>query len=259
MDRFRAILFEAFLWLSVVGYGTLMRLLAPALSRPRLTSIGLHWQRMVLWALRRLCGIDHRVRGRVHLLAGRGQIILSNHQSAWETIALGHILPMPQTWVMKQELLRIPFFGWALSLFDPIAIDRSAGRQAMKQLLAVGAERLARRHCLVIFPEGTRVTLGVSKRFGLGGALLAERTGAPVVPIAHNAGCFWGRRPLRKRAGTIDVVIGPPIETQGLSAQEINRQAEQWIRTTTQTLVESAVGSALATQGRGARAEQSSS
>ncbi|MBK5930447.1 lysophospholipid acyltransferase family protein [Halochromatium salexigens] len=259
MDRFRAILFEAFLWLSVVGYGALMRLLALGLSRPQLISIGLHWQRVVLWALRRLCGIDHRIGGQVHLLKGRGQIILSNHQSAWETIALGHILPMPQTWVMKQELLRIPFFGWALSLFDPIAIDRSAGRQAMKQLLAVGAERLERGHSVVIFPEGTRVAPGVSKRFGLGGALLAERTGAPIVPIAHNAGCFWERQPLRKRAGTIDVVIGPPIETQGLSAQEINQRVERWIRTTSHALVAGAIGSAPARQGQGTRAEQSSS
>ncbi|MFW5723313.1 MAG: lysophospholipid acyltransferase family protein [Halochromatium sp.] len=250
MNRFRASLFEAFLWLSVLGYGLLMRLLALGLSRQRLMAIALHWQRAVLWGLRRLCGIDYRVQGEAHLLEGRGQIILSNHQSAWETIALGRLLPMPQTWVMKQELLRIPFFGWALSLFEPIAIDRSAGRQAMRQLLTVGAERLARGHCLVIFPEGTRVAPGASKRFGLGGALLAERPGAPVVPIAHNAGCFWGRQTLGKYAGTIDVVIGPPIETQGLSAQEINRRAEDWIRTTTQALVEYAAGANPAAQGR---------
>ncbi len=258
MDRLRAILFEAFLWLSVVGYGTLILLLAPWGSRQRLTALSLHWQRTVLWALRRLCRIEHRVRGRAHLHVGRGQLVLSNHQSTWETIALGSILPLPQTWVMKQELLRLPFFGWALSLFEPIAIDRSAGRRAMKQLLAVGAERLARGHCLVIFPEGTRVAPGESKRFGLGGAILAARTGVPVVPIAHNAGCFWGRHQLRKRAGMIDVVIGPPIETQGLSAQEINQRVEAWIRTTTRSLAEHAIDSARARHERGARIGRSS-
>ncbi|MEA3638378.1 MAG: lysophospholipid acyltransferase family protein [Lamprobacter sp.] len=230
MQRLRALGFEVFLWLSVVIYSTLLLFLAPIFSTARLHLLVLSWERSLLWALCRFCRLSYRVTGQEHLQPGCGQIIFSNHQSAWETIALGPLLPTPHTWVMKRELLRIPFFGWALRLFQPIAIDRSSGRQALKQLLSVGAKRLAEGHLIVIFPEGTRVAPGKLKRFGVGGAMLAAHTGMPVVPIAHNAGYFWGRKPLQKRPGIIDVVIGPPIPTQGLSADRINALAEDWIR-----------------------------
>jgi 1-acyl-sn-glycerol-3-phosphate acyltransferase len=137
---------------------------------------------------------------------------------------------------MKRELLRIPFFGWALALFDPIAIKRSDGRRAMKQLLEAGAERLARGHSVVIFPEGTRVGPGKRKRFGLGGALLASRAGVPIVLVAHNAGYFWPKRGLIKRPGTIEVVVGPRMESAGLSPTALNAQVEQWVRTTQESL-----------------------
>ncbi|MBK5937949.1 lysophospholipid acyltransferase family protein [Halochromatium roseum] len=240
LDTARALSFAAFLWLSAVIYSTLLLILFPLLPRQHLQRLVLQWEHAVLWALRRLCGLGYRVTGLEHLQAchGQGQIIFSNHQSAWETIALGPLLPTPQTWVTKRELLLVPFFGWALALFRPIAIDRSAGRRAMRQLLTVGAERLALGHSIVIFPEGTRVTPGKLKRFGIGGALLAARTGVPVVPIAHNAGCFWGRNQLRKRPGIIDVVIGPPIETKGLSASAINALAEDWISAAVTALVQ---------------------
>jgi 1-acyl-sn-glycerol-3-phosphate acyltransferase len=242
LDTARALSFTVFLWLSAAIYSTLLLVLFPLLPRPRLQPLVLQWEQAVLWALRRLCGLRHRVSGLEHLQAGQDQglIIFCNHQSAWETIALGLLLPTPQTWVTKRELLLIPFFGWALALFRPIAIDRSAGRQAMKQLLSVGAERLALGHSVVIFPEGTRVAPGEVKRFGIGGALLAARTGIPVVPIAHNAGCFWGRKQLRKRPGIIEVVIGPPIRTQGLNASAINALAEDWIRATATALIQDA-------------------
>lgn len=240
MDRLRAVVFECFLWLSVIVFSTLMLLLASVLPKERVRLLALYWERSVLWALRVLCGLDYRVSGQEHLRQDQGQIVLSNHQSAWETIALGTLLPTPQTWVMKRELLRIPFFGWALGLFSPIAIERSARRQALKQLLTLGAERLANGHTVVIFPEGTRVEPGRLKRFGIGGAMLAAQTNMPVVPIAHNAGYFWGRNQLRKRPGTIEVVIGPPIETQGLSATAINALAEDWIRSTAQVLADKA-------------------
>lgn len=242
LDTARALSFAAFLWLSAVIYSTLLLILFPVLPRQHLQRLVLQWEHAVLWALRTLCGLSYRVTGLEHLQSGQGhgqgRIIFSNHQSAWETIALGPLLPTPQTWVTKRELLLIPFFGWALALFRPIAIDRSAGRQAMKQLLSVGAERLALGHSVVIFPEGTRVAPGKLKRFGIGGAMLAACTGVPVVPIAHNAGCFWGRNQLRKRPGMIDVVIGPPIATKGLSASAINALAEDWISTAATALIQ---------------------
>lgn len=245
VERVRALGFETFLWLSVIVYGSVILLLYRFISRRRLHAIAHHWERSVLWSLRWMCGLSYRVTGLEHLRQGTGQVILSNHQSSWETIALGTFLPQPQTWVMKRELLRVPFFGWALAVFDPIAIERSAGRKAMKQLLTVGSERLALGHTIVIFPEGTRVAPGQVKRFGIGGAMLAAGTGMQVIPIAHNAGCFWGRHQLRKRPGVIDVVIGAPIETKGLSAGAINALAEDWIQSTARSLVKDAEGGAL--------------
>jgi 1-acyl-sn-glycerol-3-phosphate acyltransferase len=178
-----------------------------------------------------ICGLRHRVTGLEHLPDGPC-IVLCKHQSTWETISLRAILPLRQAWVLKRELLRIPIFGWALSQYRPIAIDRSAGRQAMRQLLAQGQEHIANGRWVVVFPEGTRVAAGERRRYNIGGAMLAEKTGAPVVPIAHNAGFFWRRRGVRKFPGTIDVVIGKPITTTGRKASEINAEVEGWIEGT---------------------------
>ncbi len=196
-----------------------------------LGALGAQWARINLFALRVLCGLDYRITGAEHL-TGPNTLCLSKHQSAWETIAFLAILPRPQTWVVKQELLRVPVFGWSLAQFKPIAIDRSAGRKAARQLLEQGAAALADGRWIVVFPEGTRVPAGERGRYGMGGALLAERAGRPVIPIAHNAGVFWARRDLRKYPGTIDVVIGPPIETRGRKGSEINRDLEAWIENT---------------------------
>ena len=154
------------------------------------------------------------------------------HQSAWETIALRALLPPRQTWVLKRELLWIPIFGWALAMARPIAIDRKSGRAAARKLIAEGTDRLERGHCVILFPEGTRVAPGHRGKYHIGGALLAAASGYPVVPIAHNAGVFWARRSIRKYPGTIQVVIGPPIPTEGLSAAQITRRVEQWIEKT---------------------------
>jgi 1-acyl-sn-glycerol-3-phosphate acyltransferase len=134
-------------------------------------------------------------------------------------------------WVLKQELMWVPFFGWGLAMLKPISIDRGAGRKAIKQIIAKGKQRLNDGIWVTIFPEGTRVAPGQHKRWGLGGAILAEHSGYPIVPVAHNAGEFWGRRKFLKRPGTIQVVVGPVIDSQGRSAAELNAQAEAWMNT----------------------------
>lgn len=234
--RLRALTFEAVLWASVVVYSSTILLLGPVSKRTRLVAIGQHWARSILWALKVLCGIDYRIVGEGTLSGRRGFVVVSNHQSAWETIALATILPVHQTWVLKEELLRIPFFGWALRRCEPIAIKRQDRRRAMRQLLQMGRERISQGDCVVIFPEGTRVAPGTYKRFGLGSALLAASAGAAIVPIAHNAGYFWPRQTLAKRVGTIDVVVGPAIEAADQEPQAINGQVEQWIRTALESL-----------------------
>ena len=155
-------------------------------------------------------------------------MVLARHESAWETLALQRYFA-PQVWVLKRELLRIPFFGWGLATTRPIAIDRSAGLDAFEQMLAQSEERLASGCWVVVFPEGTRTPPGVRRQFKKGGARLAVHTGRPAVPVAHNAGDCWPKNSFFKYPGTIHVVIGTPLETARRSAAEVNRIAEQWI------------------------------
>jgi 1-acyl-sn-glycerol-3-phosphate acyltransferase len=180
-----------------------------------------------LWLLRVICGIRMEVRGAENI-PKEPCIVMCKHQSAWETFALQLVFP-DQVWVLKRELLWLPFFGWGLALTSPIAIDRSKGKQAMKQLLEQGKNRLARGFCVVIFPEGTRMPYGVRGKYKIGGAMLGESSGAPVVPVAHNAGKFWGRNSFLKHPGTIVMSIGQPVDPKGLKAEEINRRVEDWI------------------------------
>jgi 1-acyl-sn-glycerol-3-phosphate acyltransferase len=196
----------------------------PPLTRYRIIS---GWARIMLWLLRVVCGIRMEVRGAQHI-PQQPCIILCKHQSAWETIALQKVFP-PQVWVLKRELLKLPFFGWGLAMTSPIAIDRSDGKAAMKQLLQQGKKRLQAGFCVVIFPEGTRIPYGQRGKYKLGGALLAASSGALAVPVAHNAGRLWGRHSFFKHPGTITMSIGEPIDPDGLKADEINRRAEEWI------------------------------
>lgn len=185
------------------------------------------WSRIVIWLARVICGIGYEVRGAENL-PQKPSIVLAKHQSAWETIAFEVFLP-PQVWVLRRSLLRVPFFGWGLAMMSPIAIDRTAGMQALKQTLEQGRDRLAQGFWIVIFPEGTRVAPGTRGRYQVGGAWLAVRTGAPVVPIAHNAGLLWRKNAFLKFPGTITVSIGRPIDPAGLKPEELNRRVEDWI------------------------------
>ena len=185
------------------------------------------WARFNLWSLKLCCGLSFEVEGRENIPA-QAAIAFCKHQSAWETLAMQLVLPA-QAWVLKRELLRVPFFGWGLAVVEPIAIDRDAGRKAVAQVIDQGRQRLADNRWIVIFPEGTRVAVGKPTKFGVGGALLASKTKADVLPIAHNAGCYWPRRGFLKRPGVIKMVIGRPIPSNELTAKEINTRAKEWI------------------------------
>ncbi|MEK6550139.1 MAG: lysophospholipid acyltransferase family protein [Pseudomonadota bacterium] len=229
MILLRSLLFNLIFWLSVPVYAPLALLTFPLPYRWRYRLISA-WARFHTWLAKVLLRIDYTVEGREHLPTGAA-ILLGKHQSTWETIAFQTIFPM-QTWVLKRELMWIPLFGWALTLMKPIAINRGAGRKAVEQVVEQGRERLHEGIWVVIFPEGTRTAPGQRRRYGLGGAVLAEASGYPVVPVAHNAGHFWPRRKAIKQPGTVRVVIGPAIDPRGLTAAEINRRAEAWIEST---------------------------
>ena len=228
--RLRALLF----WLGFAGSVVVFGLLVAPLLLP----FGFHgrfrvlsqWTRFSLWWLGVTCGLRHRVHGREHLEQAEAAIVMAKHQSAWETIALQQILP-PQVWVLKRELMRIPFFGWAIGMVDPVPLDRKAGRRALEGLVEAGTDRLERGLWVVLFPEGTRVAPGERGKYRIGGAVLAARSGHPVIPIAHNSGTFWPRHSLAKQPGVIDVVVGPPIATQGRKPEAILAEVEQWIET----------------------------
>ncbi len=213
---------------STVLYGGTLWLLALAPYERRFPVI-LTWSRLNIWVLEKVCGVRYRVEGRENLPRDRAAIAVANHQSTWETLVFSFLLP-PQVWVLKKQLLRIPFFGWGLAMAKPIAIDRSAGKSARQQVIDMGRERLREGLWVVIFPEGTRVRPGEIKRFKPGAAILAEATGYPIVPIAHNAGLLWPRHQFIKYPGEITVRIGPMIDPAGLNRDEINAKLESWIR-----------------------------
>jgi 1-acyl-sn-glycerol-3-phosphate acyltransferase len=181
----------------------------------------------VIWLARWVLGIRYVVEGREHLPA-QPAIILAKHQSAWETVAFLFLFP-PVSPVIKQELLKVPFFGWAFRMLSPIAIDRGAGREALKQIVKQGKDKLAQGFWVLVFPEGTRVAPGEKGRYGIGGAWLAAESGAPVVPVAHNAGEVWPKNAFVKHPGTITVRIGPAIDSREKSAAELTRAVEAWI------------------------------
>lgn len=203
----------------------------PPLARYRVIS---GWARSMVIAARLICGIRYRVIGAERIPA-QPCVILAKHQSAWETLAFQAIFP-PHVWVLKRELLRMPFFGWGLAMLSPIAIDRASGTRALKQTLEQGRERLRNGFSIVIFPEGTRIPPGARGRYHSGGAWLAIKTGVPVLPVAHDAGRCWGRKAFLKRPGLITVSIGAPIAPRGRESEELIAEVETWIEDEMQRL-----------------------
>ena len=226
----RSLLFWFGFIINVVVFGLLIVFFFFTPSSFRL-KIARLWSHANNFLLKIFCGIDFKVEGKENLKKVETAIILSKHQSTWETLALHSFTPYVR-WVFKRELMRIPIFGWALALTDPIAINRGAGRVAIKQLIDEGTKKLNDGKWMVLFPEGTRTQPGKTQKYKIGGALLAEKSGYPVIPIAHNAGEFWPRHSFIKWPGTISVVIGPAIETKGRSAAEINKEVFEWIERT---------------------------
>lgn len=207
-------------------FGILVSLAGLTRSRLPFTLAALY-ARIMLWWVEATCGIRYEVQGWENVPPGPA-IIMSKHQSAWETIFIQGLFP-PQCWIVKRELLWLPFVGWGLLAIRCIAIDRSSGQSAREQIVRQGGERLREGLWVTIFPEGTRVAPGTRSRYHIGGALLACRTGTPVVPMAHNAGEFWGRYAFRKRPGCVKVVIGAPIAPGGRDVLAVNAEVEEWI------------------------------
>lgn len=225
-DYLRSSLFAAGLALLTMVWALLSLLTFALPYRARYWFVS-RWCVMTRTLLQLTVGLRYRIEGAENI-PDTPCIVFSRHESAWETI----IFPIhfaPQCWVLKRELLRVPFFGWGLAMLEPIAIDRAAGTTALQQVIDQGRERIARGAWVVVFPEGTRVPPGQKRRYKLGGAALAHATEAPVLPIALDSGDYWPRNSFIKFPGTIRVRIGEPISSAGRSAEEINTAARAWI------------------------------
>lgn len=227
MLALRSALFLLFQVVTVVPYAIGCLLVAPLPRRLRYRyTVG--WPRLVILAARVLVGIRWQVIGASRLPDGPA-ILLSKHQSTWETLFLASWMPRELCYVFKRELLFLPFFGWGIALLDMIHIDRKRGADAFEQLVSQGSRKLAEGRWIIIFPEGTRTPAGSQGRYKSGGARLAVRTGAPIVPIAVNSGECWPRRAFVLRPGLITVSIGPTIPAAGRGADEVNAEVEGWI------------------------------
>ncbi|SPE26687.1 1-acyl-sn-glycerol-3-phosphate acyltransferase [Burkholderiales bacterium] len=223
----RSALYLALLIVTVAPYsiGTLLWSWLPPTRRYWMAT---GWTRFAILSGRAVCGMRYQVLGLENLPDGPA-IILSKHQSAWETLWLTTAMPRPLTFVYKRELHYLPFVGWAMATLGMINIDRSRGSNAFEQVVERGSEHLAQGWWIVIFPEGTRTAPGAAPRYKTGGPRLAVRTGAQVIPIALNSGELWPRRALLKTPGTITVSIGPPIDPAGKTAEDVAELVESWI------------------------------
>lgn len=224
----RSLVFLLFQIVFTPIFSTLALFTFPLKAHTRYAFVSL-WAKTMLFMLKVICNIRYEVKG-LENIPKQPCIVLCKHQSAWETLALQAVFPA-QAWVLKRELLWIPFFGWALALTSPIAIQRSDGKGAIKQLLKQGKERLQQGFFVVIFPEGTRIPYGQRGKYKIGGALLAASAKSPVVPVAHNAGRLWGKNSFSKHPGLITMSIGESIDTTGKKAEQINAEVEHWIET----------------------------
>jgi 1-acyl-sn-glycerol-3-phosphate acyltransferase len=226
MRFIRSLIFTTYMMLSACCWGTFMALCF-WLPYQAHFKMGRVWARSVFWMLDKLCGLTYSVEGRERIPAGN-HIVMSNHTSSWETIAHFLLFP-PQVWVLKRELMWIPFVGWGIAQLRPISINRGAGHRAVTQVVEQGKQRLADSLWVVIFPEGTRVVAGERRKYGVSGALLAIESGKMVVPLAHNAGEFWVRRGIVKKPGVVRVIIGEPIDAVGKEPRALNDEVRRSI------------------------------
>jgi 1-acyl-sn-glycerol-3-phosphate acyltransferase len=228
MRFIRSLLLFLYFVFFTVPYATACFIAFPFMGADRRYWMAVGWCRTTLVVARVLTGIRYRVEGFENLPDGPA-VLLSKHQSAWETLAFPALMPRPLCYVFKRELLFVPFFGWALGMLKMVHIDRKEGKNAFVSVVQQGRRRMSEGAWVIMFPEGTRTAVGTQGKYKTGGARFAIDAGAPVVPIAHNAGRVWPRNSFIKYAGVVTVSIGKPIETAGLTPDAVNSRVEAWI------------------------------
>lgn len=231
---FRSVIFSILMAMAVFIYSFICVLAYPLPFRYRYTMIAA-FTGLIIWLLKMICGVNYKIHGLENIPKDRVGIVLSKHQSTWETFLLPRIFNYSAI-ILKRELLWVPFFGWGLRLVDPIAINRKDKSSAMEQIIAQGKKCLDAGRWIIMYPEGTRIPYGQVGNYRAGGTRLAVATEYPIIPVAHNAGKYWSKRGLLKYPGTIQVVIGPLIETKGRKSEEVLAEVKNWIETTIKSI-----------------------
>lgn len=232
MTFLRSLLFALYLLVLTPPYATVCFIVFPFMNAARRFDFVRGWTRLAIGAARVICGIRYQIEGREHMdtMLDKPVVLLSKHQSAWETIAYVALMPKPLCFVFKRELLLVPFFGWTLGLLKMVHINRKEGIKAFSSAARQGRERLAEGAWIIMFPEGTRTPSGLENpRYKSGGARLAVETGAWVIPMAVNSGRVWPRNSFFKYPGMITISIGPSIPSANKTADQLNQEVRDWI------------------------------
>jgi len=229
----RSALFMLWMLVTVVPIATAVVIASLFVKGTPLYWMCISWLRLVIWGARFICGVRHRVSGMQHLPTAeqdlKAVLLASKHQSTWETFAYPTLMSHPLCYVFKKELLRIPFFGWAIGSLDMIHIDRSKRTEAWNKVAEQGRRYMAQGNWVIMFPEGTRIARGQQGQYKQGASRLAIETGTPIVPIAVASARCWPRKSFLLRPGTIDISIGAPIPVEGRKPDELMQQVERWI------------------------------
>lgn len=228
MDVIRTFIFYIFYVLLTIIYGatTLVIWALPTLwAHKFITS----WTWIIIFLIKTICGVRYEIKGKHNIPWDKKPfVVLAKHQSSWETLFLQGLF-WPSSTVMKKELLKIPFFGWGLRSMQPITINRTQPREALKQVKAQGAQRLQENYNIILFPEGTRVAPGEKGKYARSGADIAAQSNVPIIPVALNSGHCWSRHTSIKRPGLITVSLGEPIYPEGKNSKALIAEVEQWI------------------------------
>ena len=227
----RSFLFYLYLVPITITSAVLCLVITPFTTTEQRYALVRYWSFINLWMLDKVCNIQYRVIGMEHIqeCGARPMILLSKHQSAWETIVYPYLFPRTLCFVSKRELLWLPFFGWVLASLEMIAINRGDREAARSALTVQGKQHLAQGQWIAIFPEGTRTPVGSYRPYRKGGFRLAIATNTDIIPVAQNAGNVWPRNSFRKYPGLVTVSIGPAISVQGKTEEQIQAEVETWI------------------------------
>lgn len=231
ISAIRSLLHLLFMAVTVIPWSLAVVLARPFASKTTIYWMCQRWLKLSVDSARWIIGIRYQVFGRENLPKGSSDpaVLLVKHQSTWETFAMPAIMPHPLAYVFKKELLRVPFFGWAMGRLDMIHIDRSQRARAFAKVVQQGRRLMQQGVWVIMFPEGTRIPRGEVGEYKTGGTRLAIAAGVPVIPIAVTSGRCWPSKAFVKRPGIVDISIGKPIPSEGRKAEELMAEVQQWI------------------------------